>query len=591
MVFSITAQATGSTIMAKNQQSQGRYGVVVDKDVRIPMRDGAQLIANVYRPDAPGHFPALTACGPYGKDVHLKDNFPPAYAYIEKHQREILENSSGKFLQHEMPDLECFVREGYVVVRGDIRGTGKTPGLQDPNSPQEYRDGYDVVEWAAQQPWCTGKAGMVGISYHAVGQWMVASQRPPHLACILPWHGTAEFYECRSRHGGIFCDGFTRGWWERQRLAQFGSPDCPYKDMFTGERNTGPAALSQAERDANRPDYVGNILAHPLLDEWYRERMPRYENIEVPALVVANWGGLGLHLRGTIEAFMKIASKDKWLKVESGPYFTTPMLPQNIALQLKFFDRYLKGINNSWEKEPRVEVALRGADDSVKCWISDSQWPLSGTKWTRLHLDLVNTSLTAHAPSKAATASLDATGEGIAFRTAPMEKEIVFAGPLKLRLWISSTTRDADLFITVRSFDPQGNEATFLTAIEPKSPVSQGWLRVSHRKTDPKLSTEWLPAHTHDEEQMLKADEVVQVDIPVWPASLALPAGHCLELIVAGKDFERPLQSSSPKGALRGSGLTLHKDLIDRPAERFAGTYTLHSGDGRECYLLLPVIS
>ena len=195
--------------------TQGRYGIVVDKDVAIPLRDGATMIANVYRPDAPGRFPCLTACGPYGKDVHLKDNFPFAYAYIEKAQPAILKNSSGKYLQHEMPDLECFVREGYVVIRGDIRGTGKTPGFQDPNSPVEYRDGYDVVEWAAAQPWSTGKVGMVGISYHAVGQWMVAAQKPPHLACILPWHGTAEFYDCRSRQGGIFCDGFTRGWGEQ----------------------------------------------------------------------------------------------------------------------------------------------------------------------------------------------------------------------------------------------------------------------------------------------------------------------------------------------------------------------------------------
>lgn len=577
--------------MAANQSNAARYGIVVDKDVEIPMRDGAKLVANVYRPDAPGKFPALTACGPYGKDVHLKDNFPLAYAHIENNQPEILANSSGKFLQHEMPDVECLVREGYVVVRGDIRGTGKTPGVQEPNSPQEYRDGYDVVEWAAAQPWCTGKVGMAGISYHAVGQWVVAGQKPPHLACILPWHGTAEYYDCRSRHGGIFCDGFTRGWWERQKVNQHGSPDSPYTDIFTGQRHTGPVTLSQEERDANRPDYVGDILRHPLLDDWYKSRMPQYENIEIPALVVANWGGLGLHLRGTIEAFNKIASKEKWLKVESGPYFTTPMLPKNIAMQLKFFDHYLKGIDNGWEKETRVEVSIRQPDDKVNRWVPDTQWPLSGTRWTRLHLDLENTALVANAPGAAATASFDATGEGLAFRTAPMEKEMVFAGPLKLRLWISSTTPDADLFVTVRAYDAQGREATFLTAIEPKSPVSQGWLRVSHRKVDTQLSTEWLPVHTHDEEQMPKSGEVVQVDVPVWPASLALPPGHTLELIVAGKDFERPLPEGAPKGALRGSGLTLHKDPVDRPPERFAGTYTLHTGNGRECYLLLPVIS
>ena len=576
--------------MAITHQTTGPYNIIVDKDVEITMRDGAKLVANVYRPDDPGRFPALTACGPYGKDVHLKDNFPLTYAHVEKHQPEILANSSGKFLQHEMPDMECLVRAGYVVVRGDIRGTGKTPGVQEPNSPQEYRDGYDVVEWAAVQPWCTGKVGMVGISYHAVGQWVVAGQRPPHLACILPWHGTAEYYDCRSRHGGIFCDGFTRGWWERQKVNQHGSPDSPYTDIFTGERHTGPALLSQAERDAHRPDYVGDILRHPLLDDWYRSRMPNYDNIEIPAFVVANWGGLGLHLRGTIEAFNKIKSKQKWLKVESGPYFTTPMLPHNVALQLKFFDRYLKDIDNGWEKEPRVEVSIRATDDSIKSWLPDTEWPMRVTRWTPMHLNFEKLSLDSTTPTEVASASFETSGEGLAFRSAPMKKEMVFAGPLKLRLWLSSTTPDADLFITIRAFDPQGKEATFVTAIEPRSPVSQGWLRASHRKTDPKLSTEWLPAHTHDEEQMLEPGEIVPLDIPVWPASLALPAGHQLEVIVAGRDFERPLPEGSPKGALRGSGLTLHKDAIDRPPARFAGTYTLHSGAGRESFLLLPVL-
>lgn len=568
---------------------RGRYALIVDKDVRIPMRDGAYIVANVYRPDAPGKFPVLTACGPYGKDVHLKDNFPFAYAHIEKSQPEILANSSGRYLQHEMPDLECFVREGYVVVRGDIRGTGKTPGLQDPNSPQEYRDGCDVVEWAAAQPWSSGSVGMVGISYHAVGQWMVAAQRPAHLKCILPWHGTAEYYDGRTRQGGIFCDGFTRGWWERQRQNQHGSPDSPYKDMFTGERHTGPATLTRDELEANRSRYVETILEHPLQDDWYRERMPRYEDIGVPALVVANWNGLGLHLRGTVEAFGKLGSRDKWLKVESGNYFTTAMKPESIALQLRFFDRYLKGVDNGWEKEPRVEVAVRSADDKVKRWVAGAEWPLAATRWTRLYLDLEGGALSPE-PAGPASASFEAAGEGLAFRTAPLDKTLVFAGPLKLRLWVSSTTPDADLFITVRAFDPDGREVTFLSAMEPRSPVSQGWLRVSHRKTDAQRSTEYLPVHPHDEEQMLEPGEVVQVDIPVWPASLELPAGYTLELIVAGRDFERPEEPGAPGTPTRGSGLYLHRDPVDRPAARFAGTCTLHAGQGREPYLLLPAI-
>jgi len=87
-----------------------------------------------------------------------------------------------------------------------------------------------------------------------------------------------------------------------------------------------------------------------------RERTPDLSKIDYPALVIANWGGLGLHLRGTIRGYMGIASREKWLKVQSGSYFHTFLQPQNVAMQKRFFDRYLKGIDNGWENEPPVEV-------------------------------------------------------------------------------------------------------------------------------------------------------------------------------------------------------------------------------------------
>src|SRR5207253_4233600 len=130
-----------------------------------------------------------------------------------------------------------------------------------------------------------------------------------------------------------------------------------------------------------------------------------------------------------------------------------------------------------------------------------------------------------------------------------------------LRLWVSSTTPDMDLFIAVRAYDLNGKEVMFLSSMEPRSPVSQGWLRVSHRKTDAKRSTEYLPVHTHDEEQMLKPGEVVAVDVPVWPASLELPPGYCLELMVLGRDFEREVDPANPK-ATRGSGLCTRRDPV-----------------------------
>ena len=486
----------------------------------------------------------------------------------------------------ETPDPEMWVPEGYVVVKVDSRGSGKSPGRLDVNSPAEFRDFHDAIEWAAVQPWSSGKVGLLGISYYAAGQWMIAAERPPQLAAILPWQGTYDFYRDRCRQGGILGSGFLNRWWNRSVLRnQYGNPDTPLVDIDTGERNTGPA-LSPETLAANREDYIANLLARPLNGPWYEERSARLERIQIPALVVANWGGLGLHLRGTILGYLGIASREKWLKVQSGSYFLTFLLPQSVALQRKFFDRYLKGINNGWEREPKVGVAVRAADDTVKRVVSDTQWPLTGTKWTRFYLDASNLSLDATAPGKTASTSYAATGEGVTFSTAPLDRPIEFAGPIKAKLWVSSSTDDMDLFATLRAFDPGGKEVTFFSAVEPKAPVSQGWLRVSQRKLDAKRSTEFQPWHSHDEAQKLEPGEIVEVDLEIWPASLALPAGYRLALTLQGKDFERAGETAVQKG----SGWFLHDDPRDRPPSSFAGTHTVHSGGGRAAYLLVPLI-
>jgi hypothetical protein len=333
--------------------------MILDKDVAVPMRDGAVLRANVFRPDAPGTFPVLMTLGPYGKDVHLSQFMPEAWEALQRRHPEVLRASSCKYLVFETPDPEMWIPHGYAVVKVDSRGSGKSPGRLDVNSPAEFRDFHDAIEWAALQPWASGKVGLLGISYYAAGQWMIAAGRPPHLAAMLPWQGTYDFYRDRTRQGGILGAGFLQRWWNRSVLRnQHGNPDTPLLDIDTGLRNTGPGSLSPEQLAANREDYIGNLLARPLSGPWYEERSARLDRIEIPALVVANWGGLGLHLRGTILGYLGIASREKWLKVQSGSYFFTFLLPQNVALQRKFFDRYLKGVHNG-RQEPQFVPHLR----------------------------------------------------------------------------------------------------------------------------------------------------------------------------------------------------------------------------------------
>ena len=560
--------------------------MILDKDVGITMRDGAVLRANVFRPEAEGRYPVLMTLGPYGKDVHLSQFMPEAWAALQRRHPEILRASSCKHLAFETPDPEVWAREGYVIVKVDSRGAGKSPGKLDVNSPAEFRDFYDAIEWAAAQPWSTGKIGLLGISYYAAGQWMIAAQRPPHLAAMLPWQGTSDFYRDRTRQGGILCCGFTKRWWEKSVLRnQHGNPECPFTDIVTGERNTGPASFTPDELVANRVEYLPNLRAHPLNDAWYQERSARLDRIDIPALVVANWGGLGLHLRGTIVGYQGLSSSQKWLKVQTGSYFLTFLLPESVALQRKFFDRYLKGVDNGWEREPRVDVAIRAVDDTVKRRALDTAWPLTGTTWTRFYLDARDKTLKREAPTATGEISYPAIGEGVSFELPPQDREIELAGPMKAKLFVASSTDDMDIFATVRAFAPNDDEVTFFSAVEPKAPVSQGWLRVSHRKLDLHRSTEHQPYHTHDELQMLTPGVVYEVDVEIWPASLAVPAGYRLSLVLQGKDFER----LGVTGEAKGSGFFTHDDPVERPAPRYTGTHTICTGGQRASYLLLPI--
>ncbi|MBC7292881.1 MAG: CocE/NonD family hydrolase, partial [Thermoleophilia bacterium] len=178
--------------------SQPQYKMVVEKDVMVTMRDGVRLAVNIYRPDAPGKFPALLAADSYQKDLVDLPLLPI-------------------FHMRETNDIEWFVSRGYVFVHSDSRGTGHSvEGEWQLFSQEEQNDLYDLIEWIAVQPWCTGKVGMLGESLLAWAQWFAAVQQPPHLACILPWDAGADMYRDVAWHGGMMAVGFPTAWhmWE-----------------------------------------------------------------------------------------------------------------------------------------------------------------------------------------------------------------------------------------------------------------------------------------------------------------------------------------------------------------------------------------
>ncbi len=197
-------------------------------------------------------------------------------------------------------------------------------------------------------------------------------------------------------------------------------------------------------------------------------------------------------------------------------------------------------------------------------------------------------------PSGNARLSFEAMGDGLMFLTPPLAKETEITGPSALKLVASSSTSDADFFIVLRVFTGDLKEVVFQGAIDPHTPIAQGWLRASHRKLDKKLSTPYRPYHTHDTKQPLVKGKPVELDIEIWPTCIVVPAGYRVGLSIRGKDYEYGGASggkmSNFKNELKGCGPFLHNDPRDRPPAIFNGTTSLHFGRGKAPYLLLPII-
>ena len=261
-----------------------------------------------------------------------------------------------------------------------------------------------------------------------------------------------------------------------------------------------------------------------------------------------------------------------------------------MALQKRFFDFYLKGEANGWDEEPRVWLNLRRPFSPEFELRKENEWPLAGTRWTMLFLDAQSGRLDWRAPASEGAATFSALGGGVRWMSPPLEQETEITGPMALKLFVSSSTTDADLFVTVQAFAPDGREVEFQGTVDPHTPLAQGWLRASHRKLDPAKSLPYRPYHTHDDKQPLTPDQVYEVDVEIWPTCIVLPVGFRLAVNIAGKDFERPGGDSKPAFRSRGSGPWIHDDPYDRPAAIFGGETILHTGPGREAFLLLPVI-
>ena len=573
-------------------KSEVRDGMHIDWDAPITMEDGLVMRADVFRPLTDGKHPVILTYGPYAKGLDFKEGYKSQWARLIKAVPETLEGSSSKYQNWELVDPEKWVPDGYVCVRVDSRGAGRSPGVLDSWSAREAQDFYHCIEWAGTQPWSNGKVGINGISYYAMNQWQVGALQPPHLAALCIWEGASDYYRDLSRHGGILCD-FLNSWYNRQVLSvQYGVGDRGARSTVTGDTIAGPETLSDEQLKANRADVDGEALRRPFIDDYYRARMPDFSKIKTPLLSAGNWGGQGLHPRGNFEGYLRAASEQKWLEVHGDTHFTHFYSQYGVALQKKFFGHFLKGENTGWDQQPRVSLNVRWPGETFALR-AENEWPLARTQWTKFYLQPEDFSLGTETITSYKTIRYVTNGDGVTFLSAPMTHDLEITGPVAAKLWLSSDSTDADVFVALRVIDPAGKEVTFIGSNDPRTPVGLGWLRASQRKCDPVESRPYRPWHTHDEAQPLTPGETVELDVEIWPTSIVVPVGYRIAFTVRGKDYEFDGTDAGVAHApypMKGVGPFTHTHPVDRPAEIFGGKNTLHFLPGKMPYVLLPVI-
>jgi hypothetical protein len=554
--------------------------IVFERDVALKMRDGTTIYTDIFRPAKEGKYPALIAWSPYGKeiggqwldDVHERAGVPLEWV--------------SELQKFEGPDPAFWVQQGYVVLNPDPRGAYNSEGNISYWGRQLAQDGYDFIEWAAEQPWSSGKVGMAGNSWLAVSQWFIAAEKPPHLAAIAPWEGFSDHFRDTGNRGGIPAPAF-------------------------------PEAIIQTFAGKGYiEDQPRMIVEQQVMSPYWEDKKARLERIKIPAYVVASYTNAA-HTHGSFDGYRNIASKDKWLRVNNTNEWLDFYTPHYEAELLRFFDHFLKGENNGFEATPRVRICVLdpgGADvvDRV-----ESEWPLARTRSKKLFLES-SKRLADKQPEAITQLTYEATPKEKLSLSYIFAQDTEITGYMSLRLWVEAKgANDMEIAVTVEKRDAKGNAYNRELGEGMMGPVAaNGLLRVSHRELDPRLSTPSEPYLTHRTEQLLSPGEIVPIDIGIWPMAMRYRAGEELYLTIAAHqpmstDFDMgfgaaPIELSASEttympgkgGSLKklGGGADtspayIHEQRVPTPVSRNYGTHVVYVGGQYDSHLLIPIVS
>ncbi len=580
---------------ARNELRRNIRGIVKMTDVKIPLRDGSYILGDVFRPAEDGEYPVVLNKGFYGKAFYHEC----ICSVDEALEKEVLEdrffsgNPDGlQYENHESVDSSVWVPEGYVCVRVDARGVGNSPGVQSPLSVQEAEDYYDAIEWAGTQPWSNGNVGLWGMSYLAMTQHNVASLQPPHLKAMIAQGTDADIYNEAIYGGGLFGEGFWAWWWK----------------IWSGNNYCGD--------ERQQTDWMARTLATPFNDpEAYGPNgsifmRPDLSRATAPVWIVGPQTGVVIHQLGSSETYIHSTGAKARKFDFTDAWFPGCYSDAATAEHVRFFDHWLKGIDNGAMDGPPVRVQLRTGGGAHQL-IEAAEWPLPGTHFRRWYLDATPSDwagdglrgdfmrIVDQPPAADASASYDAHldigvpipapigraggtprwSTGVSFVSEPLSEDMAMAGYMKAGLWVSSTSSDMDVFVSLRVFDAQDREIRYETLVHPIDPlhvhpVGHGLLKVSHRKLDGARTTDYWPVQTHLEADHapLADGEIVQIEVGLYPSTALIRKGCRLRI---------DIQPYTPAGLpIRAYDPTYH----------VGATNTVYTGPDRPSYIQLPLV-
>jgi len=486
--------------------TQEREGISLQKNLLIPLHDGVSLAADLVLPKGEGPFPALVSYYPYHKDDFI-----------------------GVMLEYPM---RYFAEHGYAHLLVDLRGLGNSSGVAwEAIDPRENKDGAEVVEWAAQQPWCDGNVGMWGISYGGVTSLETASERPPHLKAIVPIYASVDVYHDFINPGGCPNCLSVLGAWGSFMVAMNLMPPG-YQDP------EGRWYAVWKERLEQGQPHVMPWQDHPAYDDYWKSRVTPIEKITAATMVIGGWRDL--FPERAVRLYEHLSAPKKLIV---GPWThvlpdVSPIEPWDYLYEMKrWWDYWLKGEQNGIMADPPVTLFVQGSN----IWKHEQEWPIARSEERTLFLSGGGV-LIGEAPREEGSDTYQANPtvgamaglwdpislgigapldqgpddlQSLTYTTDPLPLDLEITGSPEVVLYAAlESGEEVNLVAKLNSIGPNGSSSLLTT----------GWLKGSHNRS-------------HERPEPLKSGQVYEFRIPLWATSYHVPKGNRLRLSVSCSDF------------------------------------------------------